>query len=148
MSARNEACKSVKFLSKEAQLCNAADDNNFPLDNALQFLPQLRLLHVSGALISPAVFTNPVTNLSELLVNHSPAFTPAAVHAALSRMPSDPVPVRKLTLPEMALRPTWNDKWMFSIRATCEAKGVKLVEESKAAARKRSRFDDGSSDEE
>lgn len=53
-------------------------------------------------------------------------------------MRSDPSPVKKLTLPEMGtvagggvgpgVATEWNEKWRFTVRAICEAKGVVLEE--------------------
>lgn len=53
-----------------------------------------------------------------------------AIHSALAKMKSDPVPVKKLSLPEMETVRSgtgeWNDKWKFTIKVICEAKGVLL----------------------
>lgn len=62
----------------------------------------------------------------------SSSWTPQATHAALCKMRSDPFPaVARLTLPEMvAAGPAdavWTSNWVFSIKATCQAKGVELV---------------------
>ncbi|KAL8281247.1 hypothetical protein RQP46_006281 [Phenoliferia psychrophenolica] len=106
------------------------DDTNFPLDISIGFLPHLRILHVSGSLISPSILLNPATNLSHLLVVACPSFTPQAVHSALAKMRSDPSPVAKLTLPEMGWTGNagdiWTETWKFTVRATADAKGVVL----------------------
>ncbi|GAA6002013.1 uncharacterized protein JCM10292_001797 [Rhodotorula paludigena] len=77
------------------------DDKNFPLNDSLPHLPHLRLLHVSGSLISPLALELPSVSLSHLYVHSSPSWTPQAVHASLSKMPHDPPSVERLTLPEM-----------------------------------------------
>lgn len=110
------------------------DDTNFPLDSSLPFLPHLRLIHVSGSLVSPAILLQPTTNLDHLLVANSPSFSPQAIHSALVKMRCDDSgsPVKKLTLPEMRVGnhaaggEIWTEGWCFSLKATCEAKGVEL----------------------
>lgn len=77
------------------------DDRNFPLNDSLPYLPHLKVLHVSGSLISPAALEIPTVQLSHLYVHGSPSWTPAAVHAALSKMAHDPPAAARLTLPEM-----------------------------------------------
>ncbi|GAA5878300.1 hypothetical protein JCM1840_002373 [Sporobolomyces johnsonii] len=79
------------------------DDTNYPLDQSLPSLPHLKLLHVSGSLISPSALLLPTLALHHLVVHNSPSFSPAAVHAALVKMPHDPPSVARLTLPEMRL---------------------------------------------
>lgn len=112
----------------------SSDDTNFPLDISIGHLPHLRILHVSGSLISPALLLNPATNLSHLLVVACPSFTPQAVHSALAKMRSDPSPIERLTLPEMGWSgpagDPWNDTWKFTVNATAEAKGV-ILEDGK-----------------
>ena len=112
----------------------SSDDTNFPLDISIGHLPHLRILHVSGSLISPALLLNPATNLSHLLVVACPSFTPQAVHSALAKMRSDPSPIERLTLPEMGWSgpagDLWNDTWKFTVNATAEAKGV-ILEDGK-----------------
>ncbi|SCZ96134.1 BZ3500_MvSof-1268-A1-R1_Chr8-1g10027 [Microbotryum saponariae] len=122
------------------------DDTNFPLDASLASLPRLRVIHVSGSLISPAILLLPSTNLEHLLVHGAPAFTPLAIHSALARMRSDPSPIARLTLPEMVLQGEgahtssggrqklgstcadvgWTEHWLFTVKATAQAKGVIL----------------------
>jgi len=50
-------------------------------------------------------------------------------------MRSDPSPVTRLTLPEMAWKSPagdqWTDPWKFTVRATAEAKGV-ILEDGKS----------------
>ncbi|BGP52290.1 hypothetical protein JCM10450v2_008261 [Rhodotorula kratochvilovae] len=77
------------------------DDKNFPLNDSLPYLPHLKILHISGSLISPAALELPSVQLSHLYVHASPSWTPQAVHAALSKMPHDPPATARLTLPEM-----------------------------------------------
>ncbi|GAA6054824.1 hypothetical protein JCM3770_004091 [Rhodotorula araucariae] len=77
------------------------DDKNFPLNDSLPYLPHLKLLHISGSLISPAALELPSVQLSHLYVHAAPSWTPQAVHAALSKMPHDPPATSRLTLPEM-----------------------------------------------
>ncbi|GAA5898843.1 hypothetical protein JCM5296_005621 [Sporobolomyces johnsonii] len=129
------------------------DDTNYPLDQSLPSLPHLKLLHVSGSLISPAALLLPTLALHHLVVHNSPSFSPAAVHAALVKMPHDPPSVARLTLPEMRLGGAsdgakrsgaggrgagaggvaagtagategWNETWRFTVKKTAEAKGV------------------------
>lgn len=78
-----------------------ADDKNFPLNDSLPYLPHLKVLHVSGSLISPAALEIPTVQLSHLYVHAAPSWTPQAVHAALSKMAHDPPAAARLTLPEM-----------------------------------------------
>ncbi|TNY22244.1 hypothetical protein DMC30DRAFT_349246 [Rhodotorula diobovata] len=54
------------------------DDRNFPLNDSLPYLPHLKVLHVSGSLISPAALEIPTVQLSHLYVHGSPSWTPAA----------------------------------------------------------------------
>ncbi|BGP20879.1 hypothetical protein JCM10213_003377 [Rhodosporidiobolus nylandii] len=77
------------------------DDKNFPLDDALPFLPNLRHVFISGSLISPSALELSTLSLTHLFVSQSPSWTPAAVHASLVKMSHDPPGVRLLTLPEM-----------------------------------------------
>ncbi|GAA5912027.1 hypothetical protein JCM8208_006462 [Rhodotorula glutinis] len=77
------------------------DDKNFPLNDSLPYLPHLKVLHVSGSLISPAALEIPSVQLSHLYVHGAPSWTPQAVHAALSKMAHDPPAAARLTLPEM-----------------------------------------------
>ncbi|KAI5476767.1 hypothetical protein MNV49_007282 [Pseudohyphozyma bogoriensis] len=105
------------------------DDTNFPLDTSMNqgHLPNLRILHVSGSLLSPALLLSPACNLSHLLVTSSPSFTPQGIHGALAKCRSDPPPVERLTLPEMGKdNGSWNEAWKFTVKATADAKGVKL----------------------
>ncbi|KAK4049704.1 hypothetical protein OIV83_003979 [Microbotryomycetes sp. JL201] len=126
------------------------DDLVFPIDQALPTLPLLKVLQISGSLVSPAILLLPTTNLSHLLVTNCSAFTPLAVHTSLANMISDGVSsaVQKLSLPDVkpgriaggAIRPTnatttpsinahnetWDDKWIFGVKALCEAKGIVL----------------------
>lgn len=108
------------------------DDTVYPLDTSIHTLPNLRVLHVSGGLVSPAILAHPSTQLDHLLVTNSPSWTPQATHAALCKMRSDPFPsVARLTLPEIQAAATggdavWTPNWIFSVRATASAKGVRL----------------------
>ncbi|SCV67189.1 BQ2448_5835 [Microbotryum intermedium] len=140
------------------------DDTNFPLDASLPSLPRLRVIHVSGSLISPAILLLPSTNLEHLLVHGAPAFTPLAIHCALARMRSDPSPIARLTLPEMVLQGDeahgssggrhkhggscagagWTEHWLFTVKATAQAKGVIL--ENGREGREEDEGDDSGSD--
>lgn len=114
------------------------EDTNYPLDVCLPDLPQLKLLHVSGCLVSPAALLIPTLALDHLLVSSCPSFAPAAVHAALAKMRQDPPPVRRLTLVDWIKTPAhavagippddvrgqfWTSRWRFCVRQTGEAKG-------------------------
>ena len=126
-------------LPDVADTVRRTEDANFPIDLSIAFLPHLRLLHVSGSLVSPAILLNSLTNLNHLLVVSCPSFAPPAIHAALAKMRSDPSPIVKLTLPEMGWRnggvapgqEPWNESWRFSVRVTAEAKGVTLDDGSR-----------------
>jgi hypothetical protein len=131
--------ESSSYRCCDALLTIGVDDTNFPIDTSLPFLPRLRLIHVSGSLISPSVLLQSTTSLDHLLVVNCPSFSPSAVHAALAKMRSDPTPLRKLTLPEMGWdnnggwatgTSEWNEAWKFAVRATAETKGV-LLEDGK-----------------
>lgn len=119
------------------------DDKHFPLNEALPLLPRLKILHVSGALISPAALEIPSVALSHLFVHACPAWTPSAVHSALSKMSHDPPAVERLTLPVMAdararggsrragadepgSSDGWTETWRFTVRKTGEAKGCSV----------------------
>ncbi|POY72762.1 hypothetical protein BMF94_4169 [Rhodotorula taiwanensis] len=133
------------------------DEKSFPLNDVLPLLRQLKLVHVSGALISPAALEIPSVALDHLFIHACPAWTPSAVHASLSKMSHDPPAVKRLTLPAMEeKRPqsrrrssgtattsapdlggpastgnpdVWNETWRFTARKTGEAKGC-IVEAS------------------
>lgn len=107
------------------------DDAVYPIDTSIHLLPNLRVLQVAGGLVSPAILTHSSTQLDHLLVTCSTSWTPQATHAALCKMRSEPGPaVARLTLPEMVgAGPgdgVWTSNWIFSIKATCQAKGVEL----------------------
>ncbi|KAM0747401.1 hypothetical protein T439DRAFT_383518 [Meredithblackwellia eburnea MCA 4105] len=108
------------------------DDTNFPIDVSINSLPNLRLLHVSGALVSPQIFLNPVTCLKSLLVVNCQAFSPEATNSALVKMRSEPLSVERLYLPEMESGAnnggpeSWNEYWKFTIKATTDAKKILL----------------------
>ncbi|KAK4056082.1 hypothetical protein OIO90_002813 [Microbotryomycetes sp. JL221] len=156
------------------------DDANFPIDVAIPNLAQLKILHISGPLISPQVLMFESTNLIHLLVTNSNAWTPHATHSSLANMKVVTVgkqqqqqqhvnkngghhdvheayksivpPVVRLTLPDIKpghvagsvgsgsnrrqrdnvttttgeVGDMWDDKWIFGVRALCEAKGVLL----------------------
>lgn len=133
------------------------DDKHFPLNDVLPILTRLKVLHVSGALISPSALEIPTVALSHLFVHACAAWTPSAVHASLSKMSHDPPAVSRLTLPAMAETTSsrsnhlsrrhnnnnaatasttdqataqgWNETWRFTVRKTGEAKGC-IVEAS------------------
>lgn len=46
-------------------------------------------------------------------------------------MRSDPAPVERLTLLEMAAGEGWTETWRFTVKATSEAKGVILEDGGK-----------------
>ncbi|BGP04052.1 hypothetical protein RTBOTA2_006855 [Rhodotorula toruloides] len=129
----------------------AEDDKHFPLNEAFQYLPHLKLVHVSGSLISPAALELPNLCLNHLFVHRAPSWKPAAVHASLSKMSHDPPAVARLTLPAMrdprkrkdgeggrrgrsrseaaqGVGEGWNETWRFTVQKTGEAKGC-LVED-------------------
>lgn len=78
------------------------DDKHFPLNDVLPILTRLKVLHISGSLISPSALEIPTVALSHLFVHACAAWTPSAVHASLSKMSHDPPAVSRLTLPAMA----------------------------------------------
>ncbi|GAA6016641.1 hypothetical protein JCM10207_000131 [Rhodosporidiobolus poonsookiae] len=134
------------------------DDRLFPLDDSLPHLPHLKVLFISGSLISPKALELPSLALSHLFVINSPSWTPTAVHQSLVKMNHDPPGVRRLTLPEMrdpggssssrrrasaaqasgaGMPPQgapagsgeeWNETWRFTVRKTGEAKGVVVAD--------------------
>ncbi|GAA5957437.1 hypothetical protein JCM8115_006989 [Rhodotorula mucilaginosa] len=134
------------------------DDKHFPLNDVLPILTRLKILHISGSLISPSALEIPTVALSHLFVQACAAWTPSAVHASLSKMSHDPPAVCRLTLPAMAETASsrsnhhlgrrhnnnnnngasttgqataqgWNETWRFTVRKTGEAKGC-IVEAS------------------
>lgn len=136
----------------------ALDDKHFPLNDVLPILTRLKILHISGSLISPSALEIPTVALSHLFVHACAAWTPSAVHASLSKMSHDPPAVSRLTLPAMAettssrssnhlgrrhnnnaagtasttgqaMAQGWNETWRFTVRKTGEAKGC-IVEAS------------------
>ncbi|BGP28126.1 hypothetical protein Rt10032_c17g5856 [Rhodotorula toruloides] len=126
------------------------DDKHFPLNDVFPYLPHLKLVHVSGSLISPAALELPNLCLNHLFVHRAPCWTPSAVHASLSKMSHDPLAVARLTLPAMrdprkkkggeggrrrgrseaaqGVGEGWNETWRFTVQKTGEAKGC-LVED-------------------
>lgn len=113
----------------------------------IPYLPHLKLVHVSGSLISPAALELAILGLDHLFVHRAPSWTPSAVHASLSKMSHDPPAVARLTLPAMrdprkkkdgrrrsrseaqqAVGAGWNETWRFTVIKTGEAKGC-LVED-------------------
>ena len=145
------------------------DDKHFPLNDVLPILTRLKILHISGSLISPSALEIPTVALSHLFVHACAAWTPSAVHASLSKMSHDPPAVSRLTLPAMAETASsrssnhlgrrhnnnaagtasttgqataqgWNETWRFTVRKTGEAKGC-IVEASMSETD--SEIDDG-----
>ncbi|GAA5881862.1 hypothetical protein JCM1840_006818 [Sporobolomyces johnsonii] len=109
------------------------DAVEYPLDTVLASLLRLKLVHVSGPLISPVALLLKTLTLDHLLVHGSPSFSPSAVHVALVKMPFDPPSVARLTLPEMRLGRTsdgsnrsgvagapdgWNKMWRNMVKKT------------------------------
>lgn len=83
-----------------------SDDKHFPVNDVLPNLTRLKILHISGSLVSPSALEIPSVALSHLFVHACPAWTPAAVHASLSKMSHSPPAVSRLTLPAMAEAPS------------------------------------------